>query len=203
MRNNVRILIADDHGLFREGLQRLLTDVHPDWRIITAASHDEVHTTLEEGLRPDILVLDLRMPGADGLDAVHTLSNRWPEIPILVVSASEDVAAIRAAIEAGASGFVSKSGDGSAMLKAIRNVLKGKTVIPAGTLSAVTPRLTERQQKVLRLLAEGLSNREIAEKTHLTEGTVKQYVKIILDELGVDNRVQAAIRAREILGLNS
>ena len=110
---------------------------------------------------------------------------------------------MRGCIEAGASGFISKSGNSEEMLDAIRRTLSGKAVIPSGIISMEVPHFSEKKLKVLYLLAEGLSNREIAGRVHLTEGTVKQYVSNILLQLNMDNRVQAGIRAREILGLAS
>lgn len=197
------ILLADDHGLFRESIKRWLESDGSEYHITTAISHNEVREKLAGGLCPELLMLDLNMPGMDGVDSIRSLHADWPEIPILVVSANEAPAAIRACIEAGAAGFMPKSGDGHAMLDAIRDILKGKTAIPADVMSSQTPHFSEKQQKILRLLADGMSNKDIAERVHLTEGTVKQYVREILFKLDVDNRVQAGIRAREILGLNS
>jgi len=196
------ILLADDHGLFRESVASWLDAQGLGIRIVAVASHGEVQQQLEGGLRPRLILLDLNMPGMDGAASLRVLHESWPEIPILVVSANEDPAAIRACIEAGAAGFVPKSGEGRRMLEAIRDVLDGKSVIPAGVMSLATPSFTEKQQNILRCLAEGCTNREIASRVHLTEGTVKQYVSEILGRLGVDNRVQASIRARQILGLN-
>jgi len=197
------ILLADDHGLFRESIKRWLESEYPECSIVTAARHDDVRNQLNAKLQPRMVMLDLNMPGMDGVDSIRSLHTDWPDIPILIVSANEDKTAIRSCIEAGAAGFVPKSGDGHAMLDAIKDILKGKTAIPAGVMSIQTPQFTEKQQKILRLLAKGLSNKGIAQSTYLTEGTVKQYVSAILSKLNVDNRVQAGIRAREILGLNS
>ncbi|MDX8391795.1 MAG: response regulator transcription factor [Mariprofundaceae bacterium] len=197
------ILLADDHGLFRESIKQWLETADKDYKIDAVASHDQVRAYLDSGQRPQLIMMDLCMPGMDGVDSIHALHNNWPDIPILIVSANEDPAAIRTCIEAGATGFVSKSGDGEEMLSAIRDILDGRSAIPAGAMSARVPKFTGKQQKILRLLAEGCSNREVAERAHLTEGTVKQYVSNILSKLGVDNRVQAGLRAREILGLNS
>jgi len=197
------ILLADDHGLFRESIKRWLETEGFEYRITTAASHDEVRKQLGADPQPRLIMLDLNMPGMDGVDSICSLHTDWPDIPILVVSANEDKAVIRSCIEAGAAGFVPKSGDGHAMLDAIQDILKGKSAIPAGVMSVQTPQFSEKQQKILRLLAEGMSNKEIAKHAYLTEGTVKQYVRDILSKLDVDNRVQAGIRARNILGLNS
>jgi len=197
------ILLADDHGLFRESIKHWLETVDSDYQITTAKNHDEIREYLNGGKRPKLIMMDLCMPGMDGVDSIRSLHAGWPEIPVLIVSANEDKAAIRACIEAGAAGFVSKSGDGHAMLEAVHDILKGKTAIPAGVMSVQIPQFAEKQQNILRLLADGMSNKEIAKCTYLTEGTAKQYVSDILSKLDVDNRIQAGIRAREILGLNA
>ena len=197
------ILLADDHGLFRESIKRWLETVDSDYQITTVKNHDEIRAYLNGGKRPKLIMMDLCMPGMDGVASIRSLHADWPDIPVLIVSANEDKAAIRACIEAGASGFVSKSGDAHSMLDAVHDILNGKTAIPTGVMSVQIPQFTEKQQKILRLLADGMSNREIAKRAYLTEGTVKQYVSDILSKLDVDNRIQASIRAREILGLNS
>jgi len=197
------ILLADDHGLFRESVKRWLETLDTDYRIETAANRADVNAALTNGMQPKLMMLDLCMPGMNGVESIRDIHIRWPKIPILVVSANDDPLVIRGCIEAGASGFVSKSGQGEEMLDAIRRILAGKTYIPSGAMSKTILRFSDKQLKILRLLAEGRSNKEIAQRAYLTEGTVKQYVSDILSKLDVDNRVQAGIRAREILGLNS
>jgi len=197
------ILLADDHGLFRESVKRWLETLDTDYQIETAANRADVNAALANGMQPKLMMLDLCMPGMHGVESIRDIHIGWPQIPILVVSANDDPLVIRGCIEAGASGFVSKSGQGEEMLDAIRRILAGKTYIPSGAMSKTIPRFSDKQLKILRLLAEGRSNKEIAQHTHLTEGTTKQYVSDILSKLGVDNRVQAGIRAREILGMNS
>ncbi len=197
------ILLADDHGLFRESVKRWLETLDTDYRIETAANHAQVHAALTNGIQPKLLLLDLCMPGMNGIESIRDIHVAWPQVPILVVSANDDPLVIRGCIDAGAAGFVSKSGQGEEMLDAIQRTLAGKTYIPSGAMSGTIPRFSDKQIKILRLLAKGCSNREIADRIHLTEGTIKQYVSDILSKLGVDNRVQAGIRAREILGLNN
>jgi len=199
----LNILLADDHGLFRESIKSWLETKNTCYQITTAASHDDVRRQLDGGIHPRLIMLDLNMPGMDGVNSIRSLHSDWPAIPILVISANDDPVAIRACIEAGAAGFLPKSGDGDKMLSAIQDILDGKSVIPLGVMSVQIPHFSEKQQKILRLLADGCSNRKIATRTYLTEGTVKQYVCEILSKLDVDNRIQAGIRARDILGLNS
>ena len=196
------ILLADDHGLFRESIKQWLEMLHDDRPIVTAASHAEVTTLLQRDSLPSLLMLDLCMPGMRGLESVREIHETWPDLPILVVSANDDPLVMRGCLDAGASGFLPKSGNGKTMQEAIHLVLNGGTYFPHEAINRHLPRLSQKQLKILYLLAEGCSNRDIADKAFLTEGTVKQYVSEILSKLGVDNRVQAALRAREILGLN-
>lgn len=196
------ILLADDHGLFRESIKRWIEQQDDDLTVETAATYDEVRARLDDGLKAKLMALDLRMPGMNGAQSIRDLREQWPDIPVLIISANDDPLVIRDVIEAGASGFVSKSGHGEEVLEAIHQTLAGKSHFPSGVMTGNTPRFSDKQLKILRLLADGCSNRDIADKAFLTEGTVKQYVSEILSKLGVDNRVQAALRAREILGLN-
>jgi len=197
------ILLADDHGLFRESVKHWLEALDTNYQVETATNRAQVHAALTNGMQPKLMLLDLCMPGMNGVESIRDIHVAWPLIPILVVSANDDPLVIRACIEAGAAGFVSKAGQGEEMLDAIRRTLAGKTYIPSGAMSKTVPRFSDKQMKILHLLAEGRSNKEIAQQAYLTEGTVKQYVSDILSKLDVDNRVQAGIRAREILGLNS
>ena len=196
------ILLADDHGLFRESIKCWIEEQDDGLTVETAASYEEVLAQLEDGLKAKLMALDLRMPGMNGVQSIRDLRAQWPDIPVLVISANDDPLVIRDVIEAGASGFVSKSGHGEEVLEAIHQTLAGKSHFPSGVMSGNAPRFSDKQAKVLRFLADGCSNREIADKAFLTEGTVKQYVSEILSKLGVDNRVQAALRARDILSLN-
>ncbi len=196
------ILLADDHRLFLESMRCWITGER-DWEVVTATSHQAVCEQLNQGLRPDIVILDMNMHGQDGVEAIRTLHAGWPDLPVLIVSANEDPAAIRACLEAGAMGFVPKSADGDCLIRAIEKVaLNGQQVIPEGLSPALMPQLSRKQWEILHCLAEGLSNQQIAERVHLTEGTVKQYISHILAELNVDNRVQAGLRARAIFGMN-
>jgi len=200
------ILLADDHGLYRDSIKlwlETLGGMEEDLCIETASSHAEVIAFLKKGILPELLMLDLCMPGMNGVESVHDIHASWPTVPILVVSGSNDPIVIKGCIEAGAAGFLSKSGDGKSILQAIRQVLAKRSYIPCGTMDTNIPHFSQKQIKVLQLLAEGQSNRDIAKHAHLSEGTVKQYVSDIMDKLGVDNRVQASIRARQILGLGN
>ncbi len=199
----MEIVLADDHALYRESVKHWLENSEERYRVVVVGSLDALRTRLARGPAPDLVLLDLCMPGMKGVDSVRALCSDWPEVPVMVVSANEDHVAIRGCVEAGVSGYLPKSETGEAMLGAIRSVLEGKVVVPSAAMHARIPKFSRKQMQILLLLAQGMGNREIAESVYLTEGTVKQYVSEILVKLGVDNRVQAAIRARQLLGLNS
>ncbi|RME02827.1 MAG: DNA-binding response regulator, partial [Bacteroidetes bacterium] len=183
----MRILVADDHGLFREGICSLLAERHPDYEIHCATSFAEVESAIT-GERPfRLLLLDLNMPGMHGFESILRLQNQCGETPILIVSADETPATIHRCLEAGVAGYLSKSSDSQTMQRAIDTVLNGQRYIPEQAFDYQPIRLNHRQQQILRCLAEGKSNREIAAELHLSEGTVKQYVSRLLTELDVDN----------------
>ena len=148
-----------------------------------------------------LIMLDLNMPGMEGVASIQALARQYPDIPILVVSAEESPTTIQACIQAGAAGFVGKSSDMQIMKKAIQCLLAGGQFIPASAQKHRPINCTHQQEKIMRMLIDGRSNLDIAKVLHLTEGTVKQYVSGILTLLNVDNRTQAAAKARQVLGL--
>ncbi len=196
------ILVADDHGMFRESMRHWLASADAGFRVETAATLEEARQFLRKNPAIRLLMLDLRMPGMNGAESIRDILGEWANLRILVISASDDVALIRHCIRLGASGFAPKSLEGAALLEAINIVLGGHIYLPAGVrLADSGDGFTERQMDILRLLAEGESNRVIGKRLHLAESTVKQYVSDILEHLGVENRVKAALHARRILGL--
>jgi DNA-binding NarL/FixJ family response regulator len=153
----------------------------------------------------ELVLLDLQMPGMGGFAALEALRRDHPSVPVVVVSASESPADVRAALERGASGFIPKSTRGSVLLSALRLVLAGGIYVPplmmdagAAAHPARSSALTGRQVEVLRLLARGLTNREIAEVLQIAEGTVKTHVMHVYETLDVSNRTEAAMRMREL-----
>ncbi len=200
----IKILLADDHGLFRDSmavwLQRLSADGRKHIDIDFSSSFDEVAGHLSKQ-RYDLILLDLNMPGMEGVISVRHFAALAANTPIVVVSADDNQTTIRACMDAGIAGYVTKSSDGETILQALRQVLAGQSCFPA-LPNGELPRLNEKQQKILSLIIKGNSNRAISEQLHLTEGTVKQYVSQLLDILDVDNRTQAAKKARELLGMN-
>ncbi len=201
----MNLLIADDHGLFRDSMAVWLQQIDGDIRIHLADGLDRLTRILEQEGDFHLVMLDLGMPGMRGARSVKTLCQKYPAIPFVVVSADETPLTIRCCLDAGARGYVTKSSEGGVILEAVRKVLAGGMYVPpaASREFAEQAEFSERQMHLLGLLAKGLSNREIASQMHLSEGTVKQYVSKILRILDVDNRMQAGIQARKLLGLDN
>ena len=209
----IKILIADDHALIREGIRRQLWVLGDETTIIEARNWGEA--TAAASAHPDLglALVDLRMPGNEGLAALAELLRTSPGLPVLVFSASENVEDMRAVLRLGAMGYVSKSEPSAVMLGAVRLVLAGGMYVPStlanlGIDAQAAPHrpnptlgLTERQLEVLRLIVAGNSNKEIARTLHLAQATVKVHLTAIFRVLGVENRTQAAIAA-ERLGLH-
>lgn len=199
----MKILLADDHGLFRDSMAVWLQQLDDVLQIDFAADAREVENAIDDR-QYGLVILDLGMPGMQGAFSVRRFCQQLDKVPLIVVSADESPLVIRSCIEAGASGYVTKSSEGESILQAVRQVLAGAEYVP---LCARPDRndehydFNEKQIQMLSLLAEGSSNREIAEAMHLSEGTVKQYVSRLLRILEVDNRMQAGLKARELLGI--
>lgn len=208
----VKIVIVDDHPLFRGALSQALSASFADADIGEAGSLDELTQRLETDKDVDLVLLDLSMPGVQGLSGLLFLRAQHPEIPVVVVSANEDPTVIRRCIEFGASGFVPKSEPVEHIRNAVRSVLDGEIWTPKDIdLSAGADRatddllarlstLTPQQVRVLMMLGEGLLNKQIAYKLGVSEATIKAHVSAILQKLGVDSRTQAVIAINKIDG---
>jgi DNA-binding NarL/FixJ family response regulator len=199
----MKILVCDDHALFREGLELILGQLDPAAELDSVGDAETALARVARGDGPDLVLLDLQLPGMGGLAALEALRRDRPDVPVVVLSASESPSHARAALELGASGFIPKSARGSVLLSALRLVLSGGVYVPPLVMDGVTdptkaPALTERQLEVLRLLARGLTNREIADVLKISEGTVKSHVKHLYEALDVTNRTEAAMRMREL-----
>jgi DNA-binding NarL/FixJ family response regulator len=207
---SIRVLIADDQALVRSGF-RLIVETRPDLDVVGEAENGEEAVRLAEELRPDVVLMDVRMPGLDGIEATRRLAAAGNEARILVLTTFDLDEYVYAAIRAGASGFLLKDVRPADLVDAIRlvaqgNALLGPTVTrrllerfgdsePAGGATEAVRGLTEREREILRLLAEGLSNAELAERLFLGETTIKTHVSNVLRKLGVRDRVQAVIAA--------
>lgn len=205
-----RLVIADDHPLFRGALREAVSGLLQQVEIAEAGSFDEVAELLEQGGDVDLILLDLAMPGVRGFSGLMYLRAQFPSVPVIVVSANDDPAAIRRCMEFGASGFIPKTVGVEAMREAISRVLGGGVWTPPdvdlttgaddGTseLMARMATLTPQQVRVLMMLSEGLLNKQIAFQLGVSEATVKAHVSAILQKLGVESRTQAVIAATKI-----
>lgn len=212
----IRVLLVDDQGLFREALATLL-GLHSQLEIVGEAGDGEAGVALAQTLRPDVVLMDLRMPGMSGVEATRRLRSLVPEARVLVLTTFEDDDEVLAAIEAGAAGYMLKASPAEKLVEAICTVMRGGSPLEPSVASKVMAelaRLSRRQSEercqrladplstreleVLRALCEGLSNKEIAAKLGLTEGTVKNHMTQVLSKLGVLDRTQAALRAHAL-----
>ncbi|ARP98606.1 response regulator transcription factor [Pseudorhodoplanes sinuspersici] len=205
-----RLVIADDHPLFRGALRESVGGLFGRVEISEAGSFDDVSKLLEAGSDVDLILLDLTMPGVRGFSGLMYLRAQYPGVPVVVVSGNDDPTVIRRCMDFGASGFIPKTLDIEEMRAAIGAVLKGGVWTPpdidleAGTdvetaaLLARLATLTPQQVRVLMMLSEGLLNKQIAYELSVSEATVKAHVSAILQKLGVESRTQAVIAASKI-----
>jgi DNA-binding NarL/FixJ family response regulator len=194
----IRVLVVDDHPVVRQGLRTFL-DLQDDITVVGEAGDGESCVDAVARLRPDVVLLDLRMPGADGVAALHRL--RDDPARVLVVTSYTEPSAVLPAVRAGAAGYVYKDVDPPALAAAIRSVHAGHVLLHPDVVrllaaeDARSAELTARERDVLAELALGRSNREIARALGLSEKTVKTHVSAILGKLGVQDRTQAALHA--------
>lgn len=207
-----RLVIADDHPLFRDALRQAVGSVVASARIEEAGSFDELTALLDQDSDVDLVLLDLTMPGISGFSGLIYLRAQFPAIPVVIVSASDDGGTIRQSLDFGASGFIPKRFGVDTLRDAIMKVLGGDVWVPADTdlSSATDPEmarlrdrlvtLTPQQVRVLMMLSEGLLNKQIAYELGVSEATIKAHVSAILQKLGVESRTQAVIAAAKIAG---
>ncbi|MGH8084874.1 MAG: response regulator [Lysobacter sp.] len=201
------LLIADDHPLFREALRGVVARVMPDAQLHEADSVDALYALVEAEPDADLLLLDLNMPGAQGFSSLVHLRALHPQLPVVVVSAREEPAVMRRALDHGAVGFIPKSADAATLGEAIASVLDGDQWAPAAAFNAPAARpeehdaarrlrdLTPQQFRVLQMLGGGLLNKQIGYELNVSEATVKAHVTAILRKLGASNRTQAVLIA--------
>lgn len=208
-----RLLIADDHPLFRAALRQAARESVVDCEVTEAADLSSVLDTLAGDADIDLVLLDLHMPGSQGLSGLATLRGQHPGVAVLVVSAHDEPRTVRRALDHGAAGFIPKSASPHEIAEAIRNVLDCGSWLPARLAQSVAAlpadpvdvdlagrlaRLTEQQYRVLALLGEGLLNKQIADRLTIQERTVKAHVTAIFEKLGVRNRTQAGVLLRSL-----
>jgi two-component system, NarL family, response regulator LiaR len=207
--DKIRLLITDDHPMMREALLTALTG-ETDMEVVGEASNGIEALKLMEECRPDVILMDLLMPGMDGLTAISRILEAHPQAKILVVTSLEDDDKVLAAVQAGALGYFPKTAPRAYLLEAIRKVADGIPYLPAGIMqklfksirgmkisakSNIDEPLTSRQEEILALIGEGRSDQEIARMLHLEEPTVRSHIHRILQRLGVESRAQAVAYA--------
>ena len=205
MSDLIRILIADDHFVVRQGLAALLAPRN-GMQVVGEAATGKEAVDLARTLQPDVILMDMVMPEMEGPEAIALIKQDNPQVRVLVLTSFGESKQVAAAIQAGALGYLLKDSSPDDLLHAIRSVHRGNLVMPQDLAlklmqpqpaAAAIDRLTERETDVLRLLAQGQSNQEIAQNLNISATTVRSHVSSILAKLGVDNRTQAALIARE------
>jgi DNA-binding NarL/FixJ family response regulator len=208
MTPSIKILIVDDHPVVRDGLNAIL-ETQPDFEVIGEAGEGQEAIAQVEKLRPDVVLLDLDMPGLDGLGALQQIMKQWPDTKVIIFTVFDTDERILTAVRAGAQGYLLK-GDAprNEIFRAVRTVYQGGALLqpvvagkllrqvqtqttPGGSDQADLEELTEREQDVLELIGQGLANKEIAQKLVISERTVKFHVSAILAKLGAGNRTEA------------
>jgi two-component system, NarL family, response regulator DevR len=205
----IRLLVVDDHEMVREGLKAML-DAEQDFEIVGDAASAEQALELIERVRPDVVLLDVRLPGVSGIEVCRIVTQRFPAIAVIILTTFTDESLVANCIQAGARGFIVKDIERLDLKRSIRAVARGEAAIDSKAAVAVlaqlrrTPQapseplpepLSSQQVVILRLVAQGLSSREIAAQLYLSENTVKGYVQEILHRLGVKNRTEAVMVA--------
>ncbi len=205
----IRLLIIDDHEMVREGLKAMLAKEH-DFEIVGDAANAEQAYELIARLHPDVILLDIRLPGVSGIEVCRTVTERYPETAVIILTTFTDETLVAQCIQAGARGFIIKDIERFDLKRSIRAVARGEAAIDPKAAVAVLAQLRRAPQKsnepapellspqqlvILRLIAQGFSSREIATQLYLSENTVKGYVQEMLHRLGVKNRTEAVMVA--------
>ena len=211
MNDTIRVLIADDHPLFREGMRGRLDRV-ADVAVVGEAASGEEAVELAHELKPHVVLMDIKMPGLNGIEATREILRANPRVGVLMLTMFEDDDSVFAAMRAGAKGYLLKDSGGEEVVYAIRAVSSGEAVFGSGVAERIIgffsgprpatpqrafPELTEREEEVLSLVAQGKSNQEIARRLFVSLKTVRNHVSNILLKLQVADRAQAVIRARD------
>lgn len=209
----IRVFLLDDHEVVRRGVHDLLND-EPDITVVGEAATAEQALVRVPALRPDVAVLDVRLPDDDGVTVCRELRSKMPDLACLMLTSFDDEEALLDSIMAGASGYVLKQIQGSDLVAAVRTVASGQSLLdPSATTRLMArlrqgqeepekepdalPGLTEREREILALIGEGLTNRQIGQRLYLAEKTVKNHISRLLAKLGVERRIQAAVIATQ------
>ncbi len=205
----MRVLLVDDHVIFRQGLKFLLSDLEESLQFSEAGTGEQALAAIAEAM-PNLILLDLNMPGTEGLDTLRAVLEAAPSVPVAILSGEEDPSLIRSAIDAGASGFVSKTSSSDILVAALKLILDGGIYLPASALRSSEPlaaqgagngvaeQLSERQTAVLLRAIQGQANKVIAAELGIAEGTVKTHLSAAFKILGVHNRTEAVFAAAKL-----
>jgi DNA-binding NarL/FixJ family response regulator len=205
----IRLFVIDDHEMVREGLKAILK-AEPDFEIVGDAANSEQAFELIDRLQPDVILLDVRLPGMSGVEICRSITERYPQMAVIIVTTYTDETLVAQCIQAGARGFIVKDIERFDLKRSIRAVARGEAAIdtkaavavlaqlrrtPQGEIPGTSEQLSPQQIVILRMIAQGLSSREIATQLYLSENTVKGYVQEILHRLNVKNRTEAVMVA--------
>jgi DNA-binding NarL/FixJ family response regulator len=212
----IRVLLVDDQALFREGLETLLS-VHKDIQVVGQASNGQEAIEVAQQVHPDVVLMDVRMPILNGVRATRRLKKALPQCRVIVLTTFDDDEYVFDALRAGAVGYLLKDVPSARLVQAIRTTARGESIlepsvaakviaeftrvsslVPSAQMEQLVEPLSERELEILALIARGGSNKEIADQLFIAEGTVKNHVTQILGKLGVRDRTQAALKAREL-----
>lgn len=200
-----KTLIVDDDALIRDGI-KILLELEEDFQVIGTAGDGREALDFCRRERPDLVLMDVRMPVMDGVLGTKRIKEQFPDVKVVILTTFRDDEYIKEALRSGAEGYILKNQPADSIIESLRAVCKGNIVLEKGVAASLSlmirderkrqaglPHLTEREQEVLRLVGEGLSNREIAQRLYLSEGTVRNYVTGLLEKLGLRDRTQLAI----------
>jgi DNA-binding NarL/FixJ family response regulator len=212
----IRVLLVDDQALFREGLETLLS-IHKDIQVVGQASNGQEAVEVAAKVQPDVVLMDVRMPVLDGVRATRLLKESLPQCRVIMLTTFDDDEYIFDALRTGASGYLLKDVASAQLVEAIRAAARGESIlepsvaakviteftrvssmVPAAQMEGLVDPLSEREREILALIARGASNKEIASQLYIAEGTVKNHITHILGKLGVRDRTQAALKAKEL-----
>jgi len=214
MPETIRVLLVDDQRLMRDGLRTLL-ELETGLEIVGEAEHGLAAIASYRQHNPDVVLMDIRMPEMNGVEATRRIKSEWPKARVLILTTFDDDEYVFEGLRAGASGYLLKDVSGSELADAIRTVAAGGALIEPSVARKVVAEfarlrpsspspvnlsepLSEREIEILKILAKGCTNKEIAAQLHLAEGTVKNYITSILGKIGARDRTQAALRAQEL-----
>jgi DNA-binding NarL/FixJ family response regulator len=203
----IDVLLVDDHALMRAGLSSLI-NAAGDMRVVGTAADGAEALQIAHEVRPDVVLMDLSMPGLDGAEATRRMTAELPQVQVLVLTSFADDEYVVRALDAGAIGYLLKDSEPASLVQAIRAVASGQSPIDPRVARAylsrrhrpAVPELTEREREVLALVGRGMANKQIARRLGIREGTVKAHLSSVFQQIGVRDRTAAALWAREHLG---